>query len=277
MSGRYSRYRRTTNYPYRRGVSNSRRPSISQRANANIRNAFQQKDSTEVVINARQTIACKQETVGALNVFDALYHSEFYNNYAPMYDQLRIDKVKAKVTALQWPNAANNNNSNLTIYTAFDRNGLDQGQINTINVNNNIQNNAGLTRHIVTTIGNDVCTYSSALSKNLNAGSPFEIIRYISPSTVQEKSQYISTDSLRKWYRSFNSDIVSYANDEREEWDANIDPKNPCYLEKCDAIPFKPTYLFGVTSFGDLIGSCVFNVELDICVTFRGLRKSRTM
>lgn len=264
MSGRYSRYRRTTNYPYRRGVRS--RPSLSQRANANIRNAFQQKDSTEVVINAKQKISCSSNMTGALSVFDALFRSEFYNNYAPMYDQVRIDKVKAKFTALQWPTSTANANTNLTIYTAFDRNGLDIGQVQ-------LENNKS---RIFTTIGKDVCTYSSALSKNLNNGSAFETIRYISPSTVSEKSQYISTDSLRQWYTRFNEDECVYENSTNDYKD-NCESKNPCYLVRDESTPFKPTYLVGVEGYTQFNGTCIFNVELDICVTFRGLRKSRTM
>lgn len=268
MSGRYSRYRRTTNYPYRRGVSSTRtsRSSVNRRAQANIRNAFQQKDTAEVVINAKSTISCGTNgTVAALNVFDALLHSEFYNNYAPMYDQLKLDKVKAKFTALSW--AQDNNHSNFTIYTAFDRNGLDEGQIVKAAGNTVIRTN----------IGQDVITYSSALSKNLNSGAPFEVIRYINPSTVQEKSQYLSTDSLRAWYDRYDVNQMQYVNNEGSDNIPYVDPKNPCYLEKFEGIPFKPTYLVGVESFGNNGGICVFNVELDICITFRGLRKSRTM
>lgn len=264
MSGRYSRYRRTTNYPYRRGVSRPR-TTVNGRANANIRNAFQQKDKTEVVINAKQKMSCLiNGKSGVLNVFDALLHSEFFNNYAPMYDQVKLDKVKAKFTALQWP--AGNGNSNLTVYTAFDRNGLDEGQINVNQTKTLISSN----------ITDDIITYSSALSKNLNQGSPFEIIRYISPSSIQEKSQYIATDSLRTWYVNYNENEVQYINDAGHENISNVDSKNPCYLEKNEAIPFKPTYMIGCQGVAQN-GACIFNVELDICVTFRGLRKSRTM
>lgn len=266
MSGRYTRYRRTNNYPYRRGVSRNR-TTVSGRANANIRNAFQQKDKAEVVINAKQQMSCKVNTKsGVLNVFDALLHSEFFNNYAPMYDQIKLDKVKAKFTALTWPTGGGGN-YNFTVYTAFDRNGLDEGQIS---VNQN-------KTEISSNISDDVVTYSSALSKNLNAGSPFEIIRYISPSSIQEKAQYVATDSLRAWYTTNDIPNVRYTNEVGHENINHVDAKNPCYLEKCESIPFKPTYIIGCQ--GDTASDqlCKFNVELDICVTFRGLRKSRTM
>lgn len=265
MSGRYTRYRRTNNYPYRRGVSRGR-TTVSGRSSANIRNAFQQKDKTEVVINAKQQMSCIiNGRSGVLNVFDALLHSEFFNNYAPMYDQVKLDKVKAKFTALSW--AGNQNNNNYTVYTAFDRNGLDEGQIN-------VNNNKTL---ISSNITDDIITYSSALSKNLNGGSPFEIIRYISPSSIQEKSQYIATDSLRTWYQVYDSNNVQYSNEANHENIKNVDSKNPCYLEKNESIPFKPTYMIGCQGVFGNNGVCIFNVELDICVTFRGLRKSRTM
>ena len=50
-------------------------------------------------------------------------------------------------------------------------------------------------------ITDDIITYSSALSKNLNSGSPFEIIRYICPSSIQEK--------VTKYCNGFTSYMVS--------------------------------------------------------------------
>lgn len=265
MSGRYTRYRRTNNYPYRRGVSRNR-TTVNGRANANIRNAFQQKDKTEVVINAKQVISCKvNERSGVLNVFDALLHSEFFNNYAPMYDQVKLDKVKAKFSALSWP--AQNGGNNFTVYTAFDRNGLDEGQININQAKTEISSN----------IRDEVITYSSALSKNLNQGAPFEIIRYISPSSMQEKGQYVATDSLRAWYTQNDIANCRYINEAGHDNINNVDSKNPCYIEKNESVPFKPTYLVGCQGDIETGSICKFNVELDICVTFRGLRKSRTM
>ena len=243
-----------------------------------MKSAFQQKDSCEICLNANAIVGCTLNTPGnsvtgsvaAINVFDVLAHSEFFNNYAPMYDQFRIDKVRAKFSSLQFPVTQGNINQNFTVITAIDRNGLDEEQLYNVN-----QSGSG---YWTTNIGKNIETYGSALTNNLSAGSRFEITRYISPSTMQEKSQYVATDTLRAWYNNYdpNTNKFTYTNPTTY---ANAEPKNPCFLGRCEAVPFKPTYFLGVNAFttNGLSGSCVFNVEFDICVTFRGVRKSQTV
>ena len=223
-------------------------------------------------MNVNKHVSCNLggNNTAFVNVFDALIHSEFFNNYAPMYDQFRIDKVKAKFTSLQYPTANGNGTSvNLSVVTGFDRNGFDKSQFNEVI-------NAGGESLFICNIGENIATYSSSVTKNLAFGSPFEIIRYINPSTIQEKSQFIATDSLRYWYTNYNeqTNTYHYLNTEVE----NCKPENPCYPIRNDAVPFKPTYLIGVLqSSNQLQGPCIFNCELDVCVTFRGLRKSSTV
>jgi len=287
MSSRYNKYRKTSNYPYRKG--SSYKSSVSKRSSGNIKAAFEQRDQCEVVLNCNNVINCnfgtdadpKSYAVSAVNVFDALYHSQFYANYAPMYDQVRIDKVKAKITSLEFPHVSERDSyTNISVVTAFDRNGLDALQLAGFNTNGTYEGNNGYITQ-GTAIGKDISTYSSALTKNLSFGSTFEVIRYITPFTVQEKSQYIATDSLRQWYRKYDENNNWFVIDNSEESNLykNAVSRNPCYLERNEAIPFKPTYLVGVIGLDKLRGkgACIFNIELDVCCTFRGLRKSQTV
>lgn len=289
--GNFNKFRKTSNYPYRKGTFT--KSSLGKRSSGNLKAAFEQRDQSEVVLNCNNQVSCripkrtgnifeKDFNVAAVNVFDALYHSEFFGNYAPMYDQVKIDKVKAKITSLQYPtvNANSGNSSNLSVVTAIDRNGLDSLQIT-----DDVVNGGKVTRG--TSIGKSISTYSSALTKNLSYGATFEIIRYITPFTVQEKGQYISTDSLKQWYSAYSvndSDIGSNryvicneGDTDNSRFYKNCVSDNPCYLEKNAALPFKPTFLIGVIGLDNVGGDCIFNVELDVCCTFRGLRKSQTM
>lgn len=284
MSSSYSKYRRTGTSS-RRGTTNSyynRYKKIERKARGNLQAAFEQRDNADVVLNCNTLVSCllsgasNNYRVGAINVFDALLHSEFFNNYAPMYDQVRIDKIKAKFTSLQYPQSGSLNRiSNISIVTAFDRNGLDPTQIYH-GQSNNVET-------ISTSIGNAVTTYSSALTKNLSYGSPFEVTRYINPTTIAEKSQYISTDSLKQWWSNYDSVnnfwSCGVVGDQNNPYLPNAVARNPAYLERCEAVPFKPTILIGVVSIENagLTGPCIFNVEMDVCVTFRGLRKSQTV
>lgn len=289
MAGGYSKFRKTTSYPFKKGSWKSS-SSVSKRSSGNIKAAFEQRDKCEVVLNCNNIINCNfgkdndknSYTVAAVNVFDALLHSEFFNNYAPMYDQLKIDKVKAKITSLSYPNKADEQyrQNNISVVTAFDRNGLDIPQI--LEPHRGAVN--GEEGHVIvgTNIGKAVATYSSALTKNLSYGATFEVIRYITPYNIQEKSQYIATDSLKYWYDNYNYrdnkfDLGTYGSESVQIFQDSCVSKNPCYLERDPSIPFKPTYLVGVIGLDELSGDCIFNIEMDVCCTFRGLRKSSTM
>lgn len=302
----YRRYRRYT----RRGRGYKR--SSRSRAIGNMRAAYAQKDTASVVLNINRAISCSRPdisinqpsfkgAVGVLNIYDCLVKSEFFRNYAPMYDQFKVDRVRVKLTALKFPvQNTGNNTVGLSIVTAWDRNGLDNAQIS---------NDLGITpvgeapdvtyylnSSISNVIGANVNTYSSAVTKNLVVGSSFNQTRYLNASSMQEKEQYLATDDLKEWYLGalpednildLTADfkkIVPYSNvqaipvevknsllsEQRLELD-----KNPAYFGRSSTCPFKPTLLIGVNSGGeDAVQYCTFNAEIDVAVTFRGLRKS---
>ena len=56
----------------------------------------------------------------AINLWNQLRLSTYYNNYAPMYDQMKIDKVRLKITG----NQSGSVTANLApaVVLAFDRN-----------------------------------------------------------------------------------------------------------------------------------------------------------
>ena len=128
MSGRY-RFRRRSGWRSSYGRARSRynrgRTSIIRRAKGNARAANNQADSTDVIINLMHkdmcmvqnfyNNVCTAETTAndillntiqcgtcAINIFDLLSKSSFFNCYAPMYDQFRITSIKVKITPISW-------------------------------------------------------------------------------------------------------------------------------------------------------------------------------
>ncbi|MEE3418904.1 MAG: hypothetical protein VZQ62_06200 [Methanosphaera sp.] len=128
MSGRF-RYRRRSGY--RSGYTRSRntysrnRSSLVKRARGNAKAANAQADITNVTINLMHKNMCMVNCiypypsiditslqnikndrldigVCAINIFDLLARSEFFNCYAPMYDQFRITSIKVKITPVKW-------------------------------------------------------------------------------------------------------------------------------------------------------------------------------
>lgn len=139
MSSKRYRY----GYYYRRPVKYYSKSSNSlvRRSKGNLKAARKQTDQSSTVLNINTVIACKQNqgangvenrfgNTGIISIFDLLRRSEFFGNYAPMYDQFRVDSVSLKLGIVG--GAAN---AYFTIYTAWDRNGLDSNQFVTTDQN----------------------------------------------------------------------------------------------------------------------------------------------
>lgn len=237
--------------------------------------------------------------VYAVNVWDLLRKSEFYQSYSNMFDQVKIDSVKVKITPVQWSfNQSNNNaqvNQALTIVTAWDRTGLSKKQTWVRSDNYSATRpqigNENNVDGLYLTIGKDIATYSSAITRNLNPGGSVNFSRYLYPSTMSEKSFYVNTSDLREWYKGYDYKnsrywgMTSTSFIDGSEFD-NFTRNNPCVLIEDSNVPFKPTLLLGVlggigvTNQTDLnsldsdVPPVIFNAEFDIGVTFRGLRKA---
>jgi hypothetical protein len=265
-----------------------------------------------------------------LNIFEILAKSEFYQSYSNMYDQFRINRIQVKATPVTWktydqfnlPNVTQanglvgNNNAApaypdantsapsdnwtepanrylvpqaLTIVTAWDRTGLDTTQL--INAPNGIANSANIA---YSNIGDKIASYSSAKTSQLVAGANFSCVRYLYPTSQQEKALYFSTsdlvlqtadkgdadhENIKKWY----------AIKKGGSWNSH----NITNLLADPTCPFKPTFMIGVLKVDELgyanvtnnlnaidtttnqIYPVTFNLEFDIGVTFRGLRKTQ--
>ena len=398
MSGRFRRrygnYNgwRSSRFAGRRSYRTNSR-SLRARARGNQRAANQQADVSDVIINLMNTCVSmvypisSVDPVGdaapieeisdkewinigtcAINIFDLLRKSDFFNCYAPMYDQFRITKVQVKITPVKWntfnqqtsivnmnahpatdanvevdyPDVGSKQNYEkanneyqypqaLTVVTAWDRTGLDSSQFIKIDdwikkrypvvmndanppVDINLEHrqhvidglahamdgvdgignvDATVNEFYVTTIGDKISTYSSAQTKQLVGGASFNCVRYLYPSSQQEKSLYFNTNDLVEQFDKNNNSIL-YGYDDNITLDSNRITN--CYSNP--NAPFKPTLLIGILGDTDITESRVvagyepaegdpipahivyfdkispvkFNLEFDIGVTFRGLQ-----
>lgn len=313
MSGRFYRNRRRyyRRRYYRRGYGRG----ASRRANGNMRAARQQADNATFTINVPSKISTFMKsgvqlpglptgqfrTVGVypLSVYDLLRRNEFFNNYSNMYDEFKVDKIKIKLLPTSFTINTNGNYRNLTVYTAWDRTGLNTTQLYGYTDLNRPENNK-----LYCTIGEDITTYSSAESRTVNPNTNTSITRWLNPKTMNERSQWLSTSLLKKWYDQYDdengcftginfSDDDSYtdlasiqtqgnSNNALIKWSAAA-RDNPCFLLEDPSIKFKPTLLIGVfpsVTSGDFSNNSNrihFNVETEIVCTYRGLRKARVL
>lgn len=370
MSGRYYRRRSYYNRWNRGGRYYGRNryySSSNRRSNGQIRAARSQSDQGTFTINVPTTISAFNKPsntytneevadgklgVYALNIFDLLRKSEFYQNYASMYDEFKIDKIKVKLIPSNFAvNYANGKYiyRNLTVYTAWDRTGLSDGQYSLLVLNDYIksENVEENTWYIGTSqgttsataegvknfgglyciIGDDITTYSSAESRVISPNTNSTITRWLNPKTIDEKGQWLSTSSLKAWSEGYDAAKGRYYNiivsDQLGKFnDVNLDAveqlvnisdgnnvaqatvkglllnfesplasDNPCSLIEDQGLKFKPTLLIGVfPSDSNSIqvpgitgeqtipsNQITFNVEAEVVLTFRGLRKAKVV
>lgn len=216
--------------------------SAKRRSYGEARAARTNRDSSRQILkwSANQTVtinANAQEGSTSFNAWQALKNSGFYNLFAQMYDQIKLNAVHVKITLLAGSGSIYSATNNPVFVSAWDRNGI------------TMQSSGGLPS--VLTFSN-VSSYGSAVTRPLTVGANFGVSRSIYASTMAEKSQYVSTSSL------------PIAIEDEETFDAGN------YM----AYPFKPCLLMALYTQGKASTSSefVFNVEWSFDVTFRGTR-----
>jgi hypothetical protein len=309
--------------------------SYSKRSTGQFKAAKQQTDQASFAVNIPTQITARafkvSETANGesqvrgtypLNIYDLLRKSEFYQSYANMYDEFKIDNIKVKLIPVKFNVALGGNNNNyqtFTAYTAWDRTGLnskqlylkvDTGRYNNDPIyannpngpkNNDFIGKAADKDGLYCIVGDDVTTYSSAESRQITSGTNTTITRWLKPKTIGEKSQWLSTSSLKTWYYKYDTTdacfrqipiegdtatfqkSVNLATKDVAAFGNTICPvagNNPCYLLEDPSISFKPTLLVGlypVENEGENSRSVTFNVECEVACSFRGLRKSKVV
>lgn len=294
--------RRASAYRSRRGTSRFA-SSSSRRAAGNYRAALQQRDQSSVnlsipanitVVSANlqltdpflpdgeQQVNVTPGGIFAINIFDLLRRSSFYQSYANMYDQMKIDRIRVKLTPSAFNLGSGGDGSrynSYTVVTAWDRTGLSSEQL-AINTDHRYDKKFGDALHkdeglYVTMTAEDVASYSSAVTKPVNSGANSSIVRTLYPRTSQEKGMYVNTADIDVWYdgigtygnwygvdnqyatESNSTTIVAGATagnvqanvvtaDTLNVIASNATHRNPCFIGESPVLPWKPTLLIGL-------------------------------
>lgn len=223
---------------YRKYYKSKYGGNYSSRGYGQMKAAKQQADQASFVMNIPTQISCKcvKGTIGnrqvelgtyPMNIYDLLRKSEFYQSYANMYDEFKIDNIKVKLIPVKYNvtvgDANNAGYQSFTVYTAWDRTGLNGKQLflntasgvyNNEPINPNSPNGAknydyigkpGDYDGIYCLVGSDITTYSSAESRQVSVGQNSSIVRWLKPKTLSEKSQWLSTSQLKAWYNQYSN------------------------------------------------------------------------
>lgn len=224
-----------------------RRTTVRRQAFGNFASAMQQRDSTNVVLSLQEecNIIVPQggkEATLARNVNALLCKAPYFGNYVGMYDQYKINAVRAAIEMTYIGNDLLNQTKFPSVCTSWDRNGI---KLNSINVG------AAPTEdwHYLLPTYSQVTSYSSANEKTIYYGSRWGVVRQLDAASMMEKSMYIPTSNTR--------DVLTHGN---------------MYTA------WNPELLIGIQTSSAVVTdqSCVLNVHWQFDVTLRGLRKIAT-
>nr|WCR62279.1 MAG: capsid protein [ssDNA virus sp.]WCR62283.1 MAG: capsid protein [ssDNA virus sp.] len=177
-------YYRQTSYRRRYSRYRGKRSSVRGSARGEYRAALFQRDSARQILKwsheQKITINANAKEGGTcFSAWTALQRSGFFNNFAQMYDQIKLNGVKVKITLLSASSSIYSATNNPVFASAWDRNGL--------------SGNASFMQAPSFTV---TSSYGSALTRPLTQGANFGVTRYIYASTMSEKSQYVATALL---------------------------------------------------------------------------------
>lgn len=244
----YSRRRsvRRPRMSYRRS-----RGTLRRQAFGNFAAAMQQRDSTNIVASLQETVSltvpknCTEATL-VRNANSLLVTSQYFRNYMGMYDQYKINAIRASIEVLALNNMVSSPNNFPSICTAWDRNGAQIESVQLSDAQGTITQ--GYSYRMPTY--SDVASYSSANEKTIYYGARWGVIRQIDAASMQEKSMYIPTTQTK--------DVLSYGN-LYSAW-------NPCLL-----LALKTNNAPSASS-NPYTGN-VFTIHWQFDITLRGLRK----
>ena len=217
-----------------------RRTTVKRQAFGNFASAMQQRDSTNVVISTQEQVeievpANANQATLVRNVNAILTSTTYFENYMGMYDQYKVNAVRASMEMVSIGNQLLNTGNFPSICTSWDRNG--------VKINNISKDGAyyyTLPEYSI------VASYSSANEKTLYYGSRWGVVRQLDAASMMEKSMYIPTTGTK--------DVLTIGN-MYSAWN--------------------PQLLIGVKSPQTVSAtqSCAITIHWQFDVTLRGLRK----
>lgn len=278
-----------------------KRSSLASRTAGQFKAAKKTNDSLQFVINTSYAFTCKYDPAteygtAAINVWEVLANNNQFYNLKNMYDQVRIDGINANlnvnsaiisVGADQGPNV-----SNLNVYTAWDRTGISQDEVElyTPSTGSSYKKLEFIGKDPVSAIrlkiGSKIVNKTGAEKTALNVYQRWRKYVYLYPQLTQEKAQYIQTGDINKYIEkkdNINEGTIWLT--PRFAGSTYGDQSNsscPCVLFESATCRFKPTLLVGVfatttdsekvSEYGAVKFPVTFTAEFKINCTFRNLK-----
>ncbi|OUM69325.1 hypothetical protein PIROE2DRAFT_2830 [Piromyces sp. E2] len=276
--------------------------SSNRRSKNSFKAARQTRDSLNMVIKCNTCFCAAYDAVNdggcaVINIYEVLRNNPQFTSFIKLYDQVKVGGIKAKLSVVDASTSVANISQikNINVVTAWDRTGISRKQVDFFNAAEelivrtdwDISGASFFAPHIGKGIVNATDVDKSVLSSFQRwTRTPF-----LYPSTMEEKSQYLSTSNFEDVIVSFNFATNKYridtSNDNTPITEL-FNTSNPCLPFESPSCKWKPTLIVGVfksvfdNTEKKLIqfasyNPVLFNAEFSIDVTFRNMKASQNL
>ena len=283
--------------------------TIVRRAKGNAKSSKQGTDNLTFSLSFNQGVSVGSKKVGEdiigvvpINVYDVMSQSKNYQALASIFEQVRIDYVAAvltvsNATGIATDGSSLNTYSSYDLYTAWDRNGVDNSELKPIYINSEDDIKdvyPAVCGGLQCITGSAISSYGSVKKSSLNVFQKWRHATWIAPKDLQEKQQFVNCKSIQKWHGPYASGSVAvypysypiaYTDaEDHKTYFFNDDPKfivprniilgdqngyaeiannsdNPSLIGNSAKYPFKPTLLIGAFKTGLNTSNAVDNFQ----------------
>lgn len=281
--------------PYKKYKSSSG----SKRSRGNFKASKQTRDSMSLVVKCNACISSAYDAtndvgVSVINIYEVLRTNPQFASFVKLYDQVKVGGIKVKLNVVDAQTSINSISQikNINVITAWDRTGLSKDQAvfydsNAEVISREDWDTSGV-HHFATKIGKGIVNATGVDKSILNSFQRWNRNPFLFPSTMEEKSQYLSTSNFEEVVASYDYTTGAYVVNESN--DATpitelFNSANPCLPFESPSCKWKPTLMIGVFTSSydstnhvikqyDSCNAVLFNAEFSIEVTFRNMKAS---
>ena len=273
--------------------------SGSKRSRGNFKASRQTRDSMTLVVKCNACISAAYDAtndggVSVINIYEVLRTNPQFASFVKLYDQVKVGGIKVKLNVVDAETTINGINKikNINIITAWDRTGLSKDQVlfydeNAELITRDEWDTSGV-HHFAANIGKGIVNATGVDKSILNSFQRWNRSPFLYPSTMEEKSQYLSTSNFEDIVASYDyttgAYVVNESNDNTPITEL-FNSANPCLPFESPSCKWKPTLMIGVFTSSydgtnkvikqyDSCSPVLFNAEFSIEVTFRNMKAS---
>ena len=279
--------------PYKRWKTSS----SNKRYKGQMKAAKQVKDSMSMNIKCNVTFSASYDATKdmggtAINIYELLRQNPQFQNFNKLYDQVKIGGIRCKLNVIDALISVANANEvkSINVAVAWDRTGLSREQVkffdSTPEEIARIDWDTSGAHSFCPKIGKGICNATGVDKSTLNSYQRWNKNMNLFPSTLEEKSQYLSTSNFEDVIANYSYETgLYYVNESNDSTPITelFNSANPCLPFESPSCKWKPTLLVGVfrSEYNNTskaidqfvqTNNVLFNGEFSIDVTFRNMK-----